>query len=1001
MDCIDVLSLLKAHGGSIKNIRLYGYVDKILDRPSNIFDNVLEDGCSKYVSMRCLAIDLSYYRSFLRDNGLENKDCKYFVHGEVLLLVDKNTKCDWYSTYGTLRFGTKSNSDYVTMLVFRKSNNSWLIEKNMLDDITTDEFCGEIASVANGLAEVPESVLNLPRMYSSADKELVSQPLDSLPIEKEVSFISDGIKEQFDSRDKVIDMPEELKRFKGFLESAKSKRNSAFGLIKNKYKYGTGYEYCAKLFEALNANLKRKVDKNTATGASIIKEYLDTYGGISRKVYTGVNVKKFLVDMFSEVTRYSLTGDIPLMDGDAWTLCERAFSDMEKAYAGLLGVVMRMPLANIAVMLGKDDISFSAIVNNNPYILFMQRYLSFKDAEKLALMFGASNNPALERYKNMCILSDYVNNSACNDTVYRWSGIRDLGLESCYITNSMSCSMSTFFTGRIVTGYDTTGWNKMYGNRYKKSLTRQQIIQAVKDYTETGDGIEFDGYLTSYELLYKEVYIFDTLYKLGLKQFDFKHEDIDKYINEYEGVLGFQLEPEQRQTVHCLVNGAFCLSGSAGSGKTTTVGCLLYVRRKLDEHTDIEFGAPTGKAAKVLQGVVKEPVRTLNSLCGVSSNEDFNESESMSSSSYYIFDEMSMVTVSLLYSCLKKLTGSVGFCFVGDISQLPSIGKGLVFKNLLKFLPCVFLRVSKRSKDGSGITYNSDIINNNSERSNWKDLKQADDFEIVQCSNDEIADTVVELATEYLESGVEDVQVVTPVVKSTYAWGATRLNKRLQPIFNKDRNPANRVVIGDTNFIIGDKVIHSLKNSYGMQWYSTYRGGMFQKIWGCGVSNGEVGKLVGFYKADECTILDEVDAKPDDFIYHDTLRDDSTYDVKDGYFAVVEYEDCVSGENYYILYRLVMYEEGVLTGKDNGLLNLFYAGSTHKLQGSQADVVICCIGDVNFNGFINRNMLYTMVTRGVNKVVVVGSTGQMTRARLETADKNVLTIGGILADTEK
>lgn len=997
MDCIDIISLLKAHNGKLDNVRVYGYIQDKLGRPDNLFSNVIEQDGGIYVRFSCLAIDLSYYKCFLRENGIENSDCKYLIHGDILLYVDGGTVIpDWYSVYGTLRFGTKITTDYVTMLIFGKSNNSWAILKNGLDNIDSDEeFSHTIKDIVDGVSDIPNSLYDIQPMRASMS---LNNEIGKLPLEKNIYFNNTDVKSFGEDRGKVKELSNNLEIYQDILDKAECKSRNTFSQIKSKYTLQDGESYCIDLLSRLKANLKHKATESTMTGASLIKKYLQTYGGISNKKYLGVDVKKFLVDSFPEVADYAITGNIPILDGVAWTLCERAFSDLEIIYVGILEAILGVSLQKAREILNGYNISIVSIINNNPYILFLHGYISFNDAEYLALMFNLSGSSRLERYKNTCILHEYTLHSDCNDTVYKISDMSNLGVSSRTVSKVASATMKCFFTDVLVTGYNTSGWTKQYNNSFKKIMTRMQIETAISDYIGTGIGVVIDDYITATSILKKELYVYTELQKLGGICNDYSDEDIDKYITEYEDMVGFKLEKEQRNAVFDIKYNASCLSGSAGSGKTTTVGCIVYVIRKLNPYIDIRFCTPTGKAAKVLQGVVKESVRTLHSVCGI--GLDVSDDDSMGnacSTDYFIIDEMSMVTLDLMYTCLRRLNGVHGFYFVGDINQLPSIGKGLVFKNLLRFLPCTFLKVSKRSKEGSGIALNSDRINNHSTKETWEDLENKSDFNIIPCSDEKIQQMVVDLSKELIHKGVSDIQIVTPIVKATYSWGAYQLNKVLQPIFNSNRNVNDRIYIGNTLFIKGDKVIHSKTNSYGMQWYKTHEGGNFQKIYGCGVSNGEVGRFVGVYPVDICTFYDEDEEKPEDFVYYNNMRDDSTYDIKNGYFAVVEYEDCASNNKYYILYRLAMYDEGVLTGKDLGLLDLFYAGSTHKLQGSQSDIVICCIGTINSKGFMTRNMLYTMVTRGKERVYVIGSESQLIRSRLESADEGVLTIGELLS----
>jgi ATP-dependent exoDNAse (exonuclease V) alpha subunit len=349
-------------------------------------------------------------------------------------------------------------------------------------------------------------------------------------------------------------------------------------------------------------------------------------------------------------------------------------------------------------------------------------------------------------------------------------------------------------------------------------------------------------------------------------------------------------------------------------------------------------------------------------------------------------------------------------------------------------MPCVFLDVSKRAAEGSNITASSNIINDYSLNSNWRQLESKDDFFLLKCNSSKIQQVVYDLCAYYLKRktadqvsylsqylGIEklpevedltpdDIQVVTPLQKETYTWGSSKLNEILQPLFNKTKG-YNYTFIYQTSskmkgrsFIINDRVIHTETNMYSMQWYSSYEDGIFQKVYGCGICNGEVGKIVSFISADDCTFYDEVDDKPDNFKYPENLRQDKSWKGDGRWFVVVEYYDYISEKKIYILYRAeenieVQSNRGVvLKGEDLSKLNLFYAGTVHKLQGSQAKLIICPLDTVTYRGFITRQMVYTMITRGEKLVYCVGSVGNeqgsmLSKARQDIASKNTKTLG--------
>ena len=1008
MDYVDVLELLRLLGGSIRGVTVYGYVREELPRPDNIFTNVqTEDNCT-FRRMSCFAMDLSCCATKLKELGVSST--VVFVHGDICILSDKfKDYPDWYMVTGTLRYGSKMNSSYVTLLDFKRKGSDWFIARNDLRDFDAYEvFPDTLVQAVIGGRGLPPEIENLPAMQATQTTSKLDMPFDSsIPVsssQNSNTVLKSTVKE---NRQDLKPYNEKAEEFERYLDEAHSKLDELMRGFKKKYSLYENNAYITQLLVNLKSNFKTKRTQHAFTGQALVKKYLQSYGKLAKGKYNGVPVIDYLLSSFNDVSDYILYGEQPPFDGKAWTLCEEAFSDQEKVYAGILGALLDIDFTYIVSRLNQEGISFTKLVRENPYALSMLGMLGVKDSFYLGVLFNRHQESSLDKFRNMCLLHDYVMHSGNNSTLYKLSQVTGLGVSDVFIPMYANDSIPTFFTNERVLRYNTDNWDTYLGKRIRL-LSKNQLEVALSDYLSCGLGVSLGAYFTSNAFLTQELYIYKRLYDDTIEPLNISEDDIDRCIDEYEDMVGFKLESEQRQGVHLCKYPMSCLSGSAGSGKTTTVGCIVYVLEKLCNNLRVDFGSPTGKAAKVLQSVVKKPVRTLNSLCRIGLDEDTlfdsDESGSSSSNTYYIFDEMSMVGVSLLYKTLRKLPHS-RFLYVGDINQLKSISKGTVFKFLLSQLPCVYLRVSKRSAENSGITYNSNVINEYPD----KPLKVTEDFKFIACADDSIDGAVAGICSYYLGKSQlntfglpklkvdpDDIQVISPITKATYRWGTYQLNKRLQSLFNFQRQADDVLVLGKNQFIIEDRVIHTKNNSYGMQWYSTYKGGTFQKIYGSGVVNGDIGKIKGVVNSKTVTFLDEVEDIPDDFEYPSNLRDDSTYSGNNKYFVVVEYWDTAGERPFYALYRCTKKEDNSYTGADIGLIDLFYAGSTHKMQGSQSKIAICCLGSVSFNGFLTRNMLYTMVTRGEKLVILVGSKSQLEKARQTVECEDAYTIGNLL-----
>ena len=1076
MDYIDLVSLLKAFKGKMQGVIVYGRIVSRLPRPNNLFDSVNLEEKGMFVKMQVFAVNLGYYDSYLRQSGITNPDNVYMVNGNLALYIKEvgYKLPDFYSCSGTLRFGSKTGFPYLNMFNYRKTGNDWYISCNDLNDISTEEFTPKTEaynwlnrSRQSGMIELPDVVKSLPLFYAQPSNVVENKGIDVSKEMNNVQIPTPSAPATYIPANKFV--PESRSEIKEMSKLVETLEERAMDSDKAKLKfikslkedYGTNVSvnrYLEYMLKSLSANLKHKPNQMASTGQMLLKGYLSHFK-LSSVKYLGTTAGDYLVSIFNEVADAMRHGSHLNADGDAWKLYKLAFGEPEVFYAGICAQIYGIPydiLSDTVELCCQNDISLSSIINNNPYVLQMISALSYNQIENIAVSLGLSSDKTISRYKNIALLNSFLMTEGGN-TVYTIDSLktsRRIGVsltkrqyEMCmatgsYLNKTLLANVHFYISNENDTRVDVKGFVQS-GYNYVQRLTSSELDVAIRDYTESGMGVLFDGktsYLTSSSMLKKELFVYNYMYDLGEQETGISHEEIDKYIDEYEGVVGFKLEPEQRTAVHLLTKHAGLVSGGAGSGKTTTSNCFVYVLEHIEPKVTFKFATPTGKAAKRLQEVVKRPAKTMSSMFKTFATTEtiFDKEDDMElgNDEVYIFDENAMVTIDLLYTCLRRINNSRIYLF-GDYQQLPPIGKGLPFKNLLRFMPCVFLNVSKRAAEGSQITAVADDINKHSEYNDWKELTSKKDFFLIPCSEDRINEYTSMIARIYTGQGTQeeiellkklirqgtlpqvsgltadDIQVITPLSKATYTWGATRLNAVLQPIFNKNKGFNNTYCyqVSEnspyTKFILGDRVIHTEQNMYKMQWYESYKDGIFKKKFGFGICNGEVGKLVAFYPADTCEFYDEDGDKPDDFDYPDGMRDDSDWHGDGAWFAVVEYFDYMSDSIFYIVYRCTEnynIDNGIgrsFGGDDFAKLNLFYAGTTHKMQGSQSGLVIAPLGSVNYKGFITRNMMYTVITRATDLVFCLGSVGnemnsQLSRARREISEDGVLTIGELL-----
>lgn len=544
--------------------------------------------------------------------------------------------------------------------------------------------------------------------------------------------------------------------------------------------------------------------------------------------------------------------------------------------------------------------------------------------------------------------------------------------------------------------YSETEW---YSEERLETLLESGIVDTINDDIILATDLK------------KEFLIYKTLIELGNKTSGLTDEDISDVIEDFEEDRGFKLESLQKDGVRLTKYCAAVLSGCAGSGKTTTSDCMTEALKRIpdfEERYNIVYCAPTGKACRRLAEVVRGTVRTIHSQFGVGIGGGsflapvYSKSRSNNDkATIYLMDEMAMCSMPLLYEICRNLQSEDMIYFLGDIKQLPPIGKGNPFALIMKILPCVELGVSKRAAEGSSVNYNTTLINCLSDGAIKELSYNNSDFFSRECSDASIPMEVVKVWRDFMDGSMngktyleDDIQVISGYQTDKYSFSVPNLNPPIQKLLRS--NDRLLFKYADRDFYMNDRVIHLKKNDYSMQRYVETDKDVFTPVATFGMVNGEVGKLVGVvrsdmvriygFSADNCKsgvgiyeyvneddlndMLSKRNAKEDD------LRDDIRFKNSSNYFVKVEVYDSELKKDVIVLYRGSYYMDGnimCLEGMDLGNLDLAYALTTHKMQGSQSRVVICPFGTNCNPNFINRNMINTMFTRSQEVVCCVGN----------------------------
>ena len=450
------------------------------------------------------------------------------------------------------------------------------------------------------------------------------------------------------------------------------------------------------------------------------------------------------------------------------------------------------------------------------------------------------------------------------------------------------------------------------------AIERKIILKQMEDQTQI--------YAASF--YYMEANTATMLKRLNVS-YDVSDAEIEQRIRGIEKKSGMTLDEHQVTAVKEAVrNGLLVITGGPGTGKTTTINTIIRYFEL--EGLEIFLAAPTGRAAKRMSETTGFEARTVHRMLelngGAEGSGGFERDESNPlEADVIIVDEMSMVDISLMYSLLKAISVGTRLILVGDVNQLPSVGPGSVLRDIIQSHACNVVMLTKifRQASTSDIIVNAHKINHGEEV--ILDNKSMDFFFLKRYDADVIINVVLQLIKQKLPKFVDatpyDIQVLTPMRKGLL--GVERLNGILQRYMNPPANDKVEKEYGSTVLREGDKVMQT-KNNYQLAWEIRTKFGLTVDK-GLGIFNGDMG------------IIRQIN----DFAEQ----------------MIIEFDEG----------RMVEYPYKLLDE-----LELAYAITIHKSQGSEYPaVVIPLLGGPMM--LMNRNLLYTAVTRARKCVTLVGN----------------------------
>ncbi|KAF0468457.1 SF1B family DNA helicase RecD2 [Pediococcus pentosaceus] len=468
---------------------------------------------------------------------------------------------------------------------------------------------------------------------------------------------------------------------------------------------------------------------------------------------------------------------------------------------------------------------------------------------------------------------------------------------------------------------------KLLGTAVNAEAIADQVLQLGKDGKVVGE----DGQIYLKWLYNAEVAIsYNVKRMVGESNSNVK--GIRQAIKAAEKNLNLKYDDTQNAAIElALSHPLTIITGGPGTGKTTIVKGLINsfaelndISLGINEYTEskfpIQLAAPTGRAAKRLSQVTNVPAKTIHRLLGLNGNDDLQNDEiKQLEGDLLVIDEMSMVDTGLFSTLVNAINPDMQVVLVGDKDQLPSVGPGQIFNDLIKSgkIPTISLtKIYRQEQDSSIIQLAHDIQKGILPEDFTKNKKDKSFF---LANANQIVDAIDQIAQKAVDKGISknDIQVLAPMYRGSA--GVDEINRHLQKVLNPPQtDKPKKIESGNQTFRIGDKVLQLVNSPEN------------------NIFNGDIGEITGIVMEKQ---------------------------GKGRAHLVVDYDG----------------NEVTYAKTDLGQLTLAYCISIHKSQGSEFPVVIMPMVHQYYR-MLQRNLLYTGLTRASNSIILLGEPDAYQRA---------------------